>query len=999
MNAAIQHTAWNLLASGLGLDPDAKNSEVVFYSCASVALTLFAGLMSGLTLGLMSLDDIDLEVLKRSGTPSEQKYAARIEPVVKKPHWLLVTLLLNNAAAMEALPIFLDRLFSPAVAIMLSVTAVLFFGEIIPQALCSRHGLIIGAYSAWFVQLLMYLTAPVSYPISKVLDYLLGEQHSALFRRAQLKALVDIHSQEEGLGGNLSTDEINIIRGALDLTSKTAQTAMTPLDKVFMLASDEILNKETMSRVLANGHSRIPVHRPGNRKDIMGLLLVKELVLLDLEANIPVSAIKMRSLPYLKGDTPMYDLLKLFQTGRSHMVVLTKPGHASASRTTSTTLGAGDNTMNGDAVSIQVDHDSVLSDAAQESAADLAEQAASDIAEPTGVITIEDVLEELLQQEIVDETDQYVDNERMEKVNAALMVKNLPLRLRKLLVVRGREAVTHTSAGTTPASGRPRTPGGDDGGFRAPANRAAASAMAGNMANDRRIQQAIDVLQPLLSPEDEAQRANSQAWSVEEDVGNLSAADAGLPVPRIIVFKDKSYLPTIRDMCSSTSEASPECQFAGMCKRVYAGRIISGIAGDFSADQVDQWKRCLPGAILYHEPDSRVRPDPDKRAYASEYAGYTAPQDPALDAANQALATAASSFQRSGLATDMSSVAPNFATGAKAQRLQLASWGLDRIDQRYTPLNKLYKFGSTGAFGTGRGVTLYTLDSGVRLSHQEFQPWPGDAASAARASYGYNFLTNEKASPDCDGHGTHVASTAVGRMTGAAKEAKVVAVRVLDCDGSGTVSDVVAGLDWVAKNAVKPALVTLSLGISVGQWSRTLEEAVRSLVVNQNITIIVASGNSGVDSCTVAPANVAEVITVAASDLDNKFGNSTALDADELYKYSNTGVCTDIFAPGVDILAACGSADRCQTLNDTAYAWASGTSMAVPLVAGAVAAYLGDHPYALPAEVKQALNDAATVNRLPVSDLLPGTPNRLLYTLGLSNQPMVTAAQGPPAGR
>jgi metal transporter CNNM len=145
-----------------------------------------------------------MQVLKRSGTEQERKCAKQIIPLVKNAHYLLVTLLLCNAAAMEALPIVLDHLVHAITAVVISVTAVLFFGEIIPQAVCSKHGLLIGTYMAWPVRILMLLTFPISWPISKLLDFVLGGEHSTLFRRSQLKALVSIHALDEGFGGHLS---------------------------------------------------------------------------------------------------------------------------------------------------------------------------------------------------------------------------------------------------------------------------------------------------------------------------------------------------------------------------------------------------------------------------------------------------------------------------------------------------------------------------------------------------------------------------------------------------------------------------------------------------------------------------------------------------------------------------------------------------------------------------------------------------------------------------
>eukprot|EP00798_Chlamydomonas_sp_ICE-L_P013955 gene13955-19892_t len=205
---------------------------------------------------------------------------------------------------MEALPLFLDRLANPLLAILLSVTAVLFFGEIIPQSVC---------------------TSPIAWPLGKVLDKLLGVEHHELFRRKQLKALVDIHGEETGLGGKLSKDEIKVITGALDLTHKTASKAMTPLSKVFMLSSDAKLDQPTLKSILDSGHSRVPVHMSGDKRDLVGIILVKELLQYKMSQEVPVCMLKMRSLPRLCASTPMYDMLKLFQTGRSHMAVLTEP--------------------------------------------------------------------------------------------------------------------------------------------------------------------------------------------------------------------------------------------------------------------------------------------------------------------------------------------------------------------------------------------------------------------------------------------------------------------------------------------------------------------------------------------------------------------------------------------------------------------------------------------------------------------------------------------------
>ncbi|CAI0453619.1 unnamed protein product [Linum tenue] len=245
------------------------SSEFFIHILIIVMLVLFAGMMSGLTLGLMSLSLVDLEVLAKSGTPQDRKYAAKILPVVKNQHWLLCTLLICNAAAMEALPIFLDSLITAWGAILISVTLILLFGEIIPQAVCTRYGLAIGATVAPFVRVLVWICSPIAYPISKLLDYLLGHGHVALFRRAELKTLVNFHGNEAGKGGELTHDETTIIAGALELSEKTAGDAMTPLAETFAI-------------------------------DING------------------------KLDRVQENLPLYDILNEFQKGHSHMAVVVK---------------------------------------------------------------------------------------------------------------------------------------------------------------------------------------------------------------------------------------------------------------------------------------------------------------------------------------------------------------------------------------------------------------------------------------------------------------------------------------------------------------------------------------------------------------------------------------------------------------------------------------------------------------------------------------------------
>lgn len=422
-------------------------SEIAFgtpwwfiYAGICCFLVLFAGLMSGLTLGLMSLSLVDLEILKRSGSPVEQKQAATILPVVQKQHQLLVTLLLCNAASMEALPIYLDKLFNQFVAIILSVTLVLAFGEVIPQAICTRYGLAVGANFVWLVRILMIICYPISYPIGKVLDCLLGH-NQALFRRAQLKALVNIHSQEAGKGGELTHDETTIISGALDLTEKTAQEAMTPIESTFSLDVNSKLDWEAMGKILARGHSRVPVYS-GNPKNIIGLLLVKTLLTVRPETETPVSAVSIRKIPRVPADMPLYDILNEFQKGHSHMAAvvkakskivnnlpITSTDRSSEGKVTgangdlTTPLLSKQNEKSESIVDIEkISNQSNIDkkNSQQDLKSNSATYAIDDIeeGEVIGIITLEDVFEELLQEEIVDETDEFVDVHKRIRVAA-----------------------------------------------------------------------------------------------------------------------------------------------------------------------------------------------------------------------------------------------------------------------------------------------------------------------------------------------------------------------------------------------------------------------------------------------------------------------------------------------------------------------------------------------------------------------------------------------------
>ncbi|HEU4423585.1 MAG TPA: S8 family serine peptidase [Pilimelia sp.] len=277
------------------------------------------------------------------------------------------------------------------------------------------------------------------------------------------------------------------------------------------------------------------------------------------------------------------------------------------------------------------------------------------------------------------------------------------------------------------------------------------------------------------------------------------------------------------------------------------------------------------------------------------------------------------------------------------------SWGLDRIDQRNLPLNNSYTYPNRE-----RNVHAYVIDTGVRITHQDF---------GGRASHGRDTVSEDNDSSDCHGHGTHVAGTVGGTRFGVAKNVFIHGVRVLNCQGSGTTTDIVQGIDWVSANGIRPAVANMSLG---GGVNTALDNAVANSI-SQGITYAIAAGNSGANACNFSPARTPAAITLGATAIN-----------DTRASFSNFGTCVDLFAPGVSITSAWFS-------SDTATNTISGTSMASPHACGVAALILSANPNLTPQQVRDRMVADATPN--VVGNPGTGSPNRLLFVNNGGTQP------------
>ncbi|XP_029356352.1 metal transporter CNNM2 isoform X6 [Echeneis naucrates] len=340
--------------------------QVIFISM----LLCLSGMFSGLNLGLMALDPMELQIVQNCGTEREKNYAKKIEPVRSQGNYLLCSLLLGNVLVNTTLTILLDDIAgSGLIAVVMSTIGIVIFGEIVPQAICSRHGLAVGANTIFLTKFFMLLTFPASYPVSKLLDYLLGQEIGTVYNREKLLEMLRVTDPYN----DLVKEELNIIQGALELRTKTVEDVMTPLRDCFMIPGDATLDFNTMSEIMKSGYTRIPVFE-GERSNIVDLLFVKDLAFVDPDDCTLLKTItKFYSHPlhFVFNDTKLDAMLEEFKKGKSHLAIVQRVNNE----------GEGD-----------------------------------PFYEVLGIVTLEDVIEEIIKSEILDETDLYTDNKTKKKI-------------------------------------------------------------------------------------------------------------------------------------------------------------------------------------------------------------------------------------------------------------------------------------------------------------------------------------------------------------------------------------------------------------------------------------------------------------------------------------------------------------------------------------------------------------------------------------------------------
>ena len=354
---------------GMSYTPPVPLAQQILTWVLIVLLIMLSGLFSGLTLGLMGLDLNGLDIVINGDDVQNSRFAQQIKPVRANGNLLLCTLLLGNVAVNAALSTVTADIFGGLAGFLGSTAAITVLGEIVPQAACSRYALYVGSKSIPIVKFFMLLLCPLAYPISWVLNKVLGDELGTIYSKAEFEKLIKIHLENSAL----DEEEENIMTGALQYKAKIVSAVMTPINKAFMIHIDAILNFRTISDLWKSGFSRVPVYGC-DRNNIVGLLLVKDLIMIDPEDNTSVKQLVPffgRGIHSVFDDQKLNEVLKIFKMGKGHLGMVQRVNND----------GAGD-----------------------------------PFYEQVGIVTLEDIIEEILQDEIVDETDVFVHMEQSDRV-------------------------------------------------------------------------------------------------------------------------------------------------------------------------------------------------------------------------------------------------------------------------------------------------------------------------------------------------------------------------------------------------------------------------------------------------------------------------------------------------------------------------------------------------------------------------------------------------------
>ncbi|CAL6019437.1 Conserved_hypothetical protein [Hexamita inflata] len=306
---------------------------------AIICVLIVAATCSGLNIGLLGIDPLRLETFEKCGEPSEQKAAKKVKLIMEDRHLLLCAILFFNALCMEVLPILLDTLVGPQLAVLLSITGILLCGEIVPQAICNKYGLQVGAAMIPLLWTMIFTTFAITYPLARFLDKLLGPEHIHYYERKQLEQLVLMHTnehidKEHGKKPNennssdseetshLDKDEATQIQGAIKAASMTIKDVLTDIKDVTMLPLDTVFDQEMMNYLYECGHSRIPIYE-GDAQNIIGVIHVKQMIMYKPSLKHQLNRASVRqNLVFFEPSTRIFDALNQFQTGKSHLGIV-----------------------------------------------------------------------------------------------------------------------------------------------------------------------------------------------------------------------------------------------------------------------------------------------------------------------------------------------------------------------------------------------------------------------------------------------------------------------------------------------------------------------------------------------------------------------------------------------------------------------------------------------------------------------------------------------------